>query len=71
MVNHTFNATPQERLQQQPPPFLQQTTPIAQSFCEGFTQHDFHILVTAQFCCDWKAQAGSAQSFALWQQATI
>jgi len=29
------------------PSFLQWTTPIAHSFCEGFTQHDLHILVKA------------------------
>ena len=40
-------------------------------FCEGRTWLDFYILVTAPFGCDWKAQAASAQSFTLWQQATI
>jgi len=53
------------------PTFLQRTAPIAHSFCEGFTQHYLHILVTAPFCCDRKAQAACAQSFTLWQQATI
>jgi len=28
-------------------------------------------MVTAPFCCDPKAQAANAQSFTLWQQATI
>ena len=51
--------------------FLQQPTPIACSFCEGCTWHDLHILITAPFCCDRKAQAESAQNFTLWQQATI
>ena len=32
------------------PSFLQWTAPIARSFCEGFMQQDFHILVTAPFC---------------------
>jgi len=32
--------------------FLQQTAPITCSFCEGWTWHDLHILVTAPFCCD-------------------
>jgi len=53
------------------PAFLQQTIPIAHSLCEGWTQHDLHILVTAPFCCDWKSRAACAQSFAPWQQATI
>jgi len=53
------------------PSFSQWTTPITCSFCEGFTQNDLHILVTAPFCCDRKAQAACAQSFALWQQGTI
>ena len=53
------------------PPFLQRTTPIARSLCEGWTPHDLHILVTAPFCCDRKSRAAYAQSFAPWQQATI
>ena len=53
------------------PPFLQRTTPIARSFCEGCTWHDLHILVTAPFCCDRKSRAACAQSFALWQQTPI
>jgi len=52
------------------PSFSQRTEPITHSFCEGFTQHDLHILVTA-FCCDRKARVACAQSFALWQQSTI
>ena len=52
------------------PSFLQRTTPIARSLCEGWTRHDLHILVTAPFCCDRKTRAASAQSFAPWQQAT-
>jgi len=70
VVNHTINATPPERLQQHPS-FLQRTALIAHSLCEGWTPHNLHILVTAPFCCDRKSQAAYAQSFALWQQATI
>ena len=70
VVNHTFNATPSGRLQQHPLHF-QRTAPIARSLCEVCTWHDLHILVTAPFCCDRKARAACAQSFALWQQATI
>jgi len=51
------------------PSFLQWTAPIARSFCEGFTQHDLHILVTAPFCCE--ARVACTQTFTLWQQATI
>jgi len=51
--------------------FLQRTAPIARSFCEGCTWHNLHILVTAPSCCDLKARAACAQSFAPWQQATI
>ena len=53
------------------PSFLQRTALIARSLCEGWTPHDLHILVTAPFCCDRKSRAAYAQSFALWQQATI
>ena len=53
------------------PFFLQRIPPIARSFCKVCTWHDRHILVTAPCCCDRKAQAESAQSFTLWQQATI
>jgi len=53
------------------PSFLQWTTPNARLLCEGWTRHDLHILVTAPFCCDRKSRAAYAQSFALWQQATI
>jgi len=52
------------------PSFLQRTTPIARSLCEGQTPHDLHILVTAPFCCDRKSRAARVQSFAPWQQAT-
>jgi len=49
------------------PSFSQQTASITHSFCEGFTQHDLHILVTAPFCCDQKARAAwCAQRFTLW-----
>jgi len=47
------------------------TTPIARSLCEGWTQHNLHILVTAPFCCDRKSQVACAQSFAPRQQATV
>ena len=53
------------------PSFLQRTTAIARSLCEGWTPHDLHILVTAPFCCDRKSRGACAQSFAPWQQATI
>jgi len=47
------------------PSFLQWTTPIARSLCEGWTWHNLHILVTAPFCCDRKSRASQAQ-MALW-----
>jgi len=53
------------------PSFLQRTTPMAQSFCEGCTWHDLDILVTSPVCCDRKARAACVQSITLWQQATI
>jgi len=53
------------------PSFLQWTTPIARSLCEGWTLYDLHILVTAPFCCDRKSWAACAQSFVPWQQGTI
>ena len=68
--NHTFNATPTERLQQHPS-FFQQTAPIARSFCEGSTWHHLHMLVKATLCCDWKGRAASVQTFTLWHQARI
>jgi len=36
--------------------FLPRTALMARSFCEGFTWHDLHILVTAPFCCDRKSE---------------
>jgi len=62
VVNHTINAMPRERLQKHPS-FLQRTTPIARSLCEGWTRHNLHILVTSPFCCDRKSQTGCAQRF--------
>ena len=53
------------------PYFLQRTTPITRSLCEGWTRHDLHILVTAPFCCNRKSWASCAQSFPSWQQGTI
>jgi len=53
------------------PSFLQRTTPIARSLCEGCTWNGFHILVTETFCCDRKVRVASGHSFTLWQQATI
>ena len=70
VVNHTINATPPEGCNNIPS-FLKRTTPIARSLCEGWTPHDLHILVTAPLCCDRKSRAAYAQSFTLWQQATI
>jgi len=49
MVNRTFNTTSTERLQKQPF-FLQQTTPIAHSFCEGCMWHDLHITMVTASC---------------------
>jgi len=63
---------PQRRDCNNIPTFLQQTALIARSFCEGCTWNDFHILVTAPYCCDLKARVASARSITLlWQQATI
>jgi len=53
------------------PSFLQRTAPIARSLCVDWTRHDLYILVTAPFRCDRTSRAAYAQSFALWQQATI
>ena len=53
------------------PSFLQRTALIARSFCEVCTWHNLHTLATTPFCCDRKARAACAQSFTLWQQATI
>ena len=69
VVNHTFNA--QRSGRNNISSFLQRTAPIARFFCEGWIRHDLHILVTAPFCCDRKARAACAQSFAPWQKATI
>ena len=70
VVNHTFNAMPMERLQQYPLLFTTNRTDHI-LFYEGRTWYDLHILVTAPFCCDREARAGSVQNFALWQQAPI
>ena len=69
-AHHTINATPLERLQQHPLFFTTNYTDRT-FFLEGWTWHDLHILVTAPLCCDRKSQTACAQSFALWQQATI
>ena len=69
VVNHTFNA--QRSGRNNISSFLQRTAPIARFFCEGWIRHDLHILVTAPFCCNRKARAACAQSFAPWQKATI
>jgi len=68
--NHTFSATPTEKLQQHPL-VLQWTAPIARSFCEGCSWHHLHILVKAPLCFDWKGRAVSVQSFPLSHQTTI
>ena len=70
VVNHTFNATPPERLQQHPLLFTTNRTDRT-FFVWGWTRHDLHILVTAPFCCDGKSRVACTQSFALWQQATV
>jgi len=53
------------------PSFLQRKAPSARSFCETCTWHGLHVLATAPVCCDRKARVACAQSFTLWQQATI
>jgi len=40
------------------PSFLQRTSPISRSLCEGWTRHNLHILVTAPFRCDRKCLSG-------------
>ena len=70
VVNHTFNATPPERLQQHPLLFTTNHTDRT-FFVWWLNSHNLHILVTAPFCCDRKFRAACVQSFALWQQATI
>jgi len=54
-----------ERCYLQQHPFFYTNRTIAGSFCESCTWHVFHILITAPFCCNWKARAASAQSFTL------
>jgi len=49
------------------PSFLQRTTQIACFFVKAA---HLHILVTAPFCCDRRAQAACAQSFTLRQEVT-
>ena len=70
VVNHTFNAMTTKRLQQH---HLLFTTNRSNRmfFCEGVTWHNLHLLITASFCCNRKAQVASVQSFMLWQQATL
>jgi len=70
VVNHTINATPPERLQQHPLLFTTNRTDRTFFSCRLHLARP-HILVTAPFCCDRKARAACAESFALWQQATI
>ena len=70
VLNCAFSTTPTERLQQHPLLFTTNRTDRT-FFCEGFTRHDLHTLITAPFCCDRKAREAYAQNFALWQQATI
>jgi len=70
VVNHAINATLPERLQQHL--FLSTMNHTDRTFFVwGLNSHNLHILVTAPFCCDRKSRAACAQSFALWQQATI
>jgi len=54
VVNHAFNATSTERLQQRPLLFAVNHT-YCTFFCESCTWHHLHMLVTAPLCCDWKA----------------
>jgi len=44
---------------------------LPSSFASRLIMHNSNILVTVPFRCDRKAWAACAQSFALWQQATI
>ena len=53
VVNHRFN-TSTEWLQKHPLLFTTKRSNRT-FFCEGFTWHDLHILVTAPFCCDRKS----------------
>ena len=66
MVNHTFNATPTERLQQHPLLFTTNCTNRTLFLLSlVYNWHDLHILVTAPFGYDRKARAACAQSFTL------
>ena len=67
--NHTFSATPTEKLQQHSFIFAMNRTYC--TFLLGCTWHHLHILVKAPLCCDWKGRAASAQGFTLWHQGTI
>ena len=40
------------------PPFYNEPHWSHVLFCEGWTSHDLHILVTAPFCCDRKSPSG-------------
>ena len=51
------------------PSFLQRTTPIARSLCEGRTRHDLHILVTAPFC--WRVSHSLTHKHGLWIWFTL
>jgi len=51
------------------PFFLQRTTPIVRSLCEGWTPHDLHILVTAPFC--WRVSHSVAHKHELWIWFTL
>jgi len=51
------------------PSFLQWTTPIAHSLCEGWTPHDLHILVTAPFC--WRVSHFVTHKHELWIWFTL
>ena len=71
--NHTFNATPTEKLQQHPLVFAMNRT-----YCTFFlwrlylapTSHPGQSTILP-LCCDWKGWGASAQSFTLWHQATM
>ena len=51
------------------PSFLQRTTPIARSLCEGWTPHDLHILVTAPFC--WRVSHSVTHKHERWIWFTL
>ena len=70
MVNRTFNECQQRRCNNIPSFYNKQHRSHV-LFAKSAPGMTLNIQVTAPFCCDWKAQVANAQSFTLWQQATI